>query len=78
MEPTLEVGQRVLVNRFIYHFTDPSHGDIVVFHPSKGADSGMCGALSPRQIQAQARRDVAQDAGAGDISRQNRRADSRV
>ena len=23
MEPTLDVGQRVLVNRFIYHFTDP-------------------------------------------------------
>ena len=23
MEPTLDVGQRVLVNRFLYHFTDP-------------------------------------------------------
>ena len=23
MEPTLDVGQRVLVNRFIYHFNDP-------------------------------------------------------
>ena len=23
MEPTLDVGQRVLVNRFIYHFTNP-------------------------------------------------------
>jgi len=44
MEPTLDIGQRVLVNRFIYHFTDPSIGDIVVFHPPKGADSGTeCG-----------------------------------
>ena len=36
MEPTLDVGQRVLVNRFIYHFTDPAIGDIVVFHPPAG------------------------------------------
>jgi signal peptidase I len=38
MEPTLDIGQRVLVNRFLYHFTDPSIGDIVVFHPPAGAD----------------------------------------
>ncbi len=38
MEPTLDVGQRVLVNRFLYHFTDPSVGDIIVFHPPAGAD----------------------------------------
>ncbi len=44
MEPTLIVGQRVLVNRFIYHFESPSIGDIVVFHPPTGADSGSeCG-----------------------------------
>ena len=44
MEPTLDVGQRVLVNRFLYHFTDPGIGDIVVFHPPKGADTGaQCG-----------------------------------
>jgi signal peptidase I len=48
MEPTLDVGQRVLVNRFIYHFSDPSIGDIVVFHPPKGADQGtICGAPHP-------------------------------
>jgi signal peptidase I len=48
MEPTLDVGQRVLVNRFLYHFTDPSIGDIVVFHPPKGADNGTeCGAPHP-------------------------------
>ena len=38
MEPTLDIGQRVLVNRFIYHFTDPKPGDIVVFHPPKGVE----------------------------------------
>jgi signal peptidase I len=42
MVPTLHVGQRVLTNRLINH---PSVGDIVVFHPPKGADasSPMCG-----------------------------------
>jgi len=44
MEPTLDVGQRVLVNRFLYHFKDPEIGDIVVFHPPAGADgSPRCG-----------------------------------
>jgi signal peptidase I len=38
MEPTLDVGQRVLVNRFIYHFKDPKIGDIVVFHPPAGSE----------------------------------------
>jgi signal peptidase I len=45
MEPTLTVGQRVLVNRFGYRFSDPSIGDIVVFNPPDGAQSGnQCGA----------------------------------
>jgi signal peptidase I len=46
MEPTLDIGQRVLVNRIGMHFGDPSIGDIVVFHPPKGADSpqALCGA----------------------------------
>lgn len=52
MEPTLDVGQRVLVNRFLYHLQDPQRGDIVVFHPPAGADRGgtECGAgHGPRQ-----------------------------
>jgi signal peptidase I len=42
MVPTLDVGQRVLTNRLINH---PSVGDIVVFHPPKGADpqTPVCG-----------------------------------
>jgi signal peptidase I len=43
MVPTLAVGQRVLTNRLINH---PSVGDIVVFHPPRGADPqpAICGA----------------------------------
>jgi signal peptidase I len=47
MEPTLDVGQRVLVSRFNYHFSDPDRGDVVVFHPPKGANSNTCGAQKP-------------------------------
>jgi signal peptidase I len=43
MVPTLEVGQRVLVNRLGPHFGDPGRGDIVVFKPPAGADSQECG-----------------------------------
>jgi signal peptidase I len=44
MIPTLEPGQRVLVERVSYHFTDPDVGDIVVFHPPEGAkDRPVCG-----------------------------------
>jgi signal peptidase I len=46
MEPTLEIGQRILANRFIYHFTDPAVGDIIVFDPPAGAKtpfSATCG-----------------------------------
>jgi signal peptidase I len=49
MEPTLDVGQRVLVNRFIYHFENPGIGDIVVFHPPAGADSGQECGVHPHQ-----------------------------
>ena len=49
MEPTLDIGQRVLVSRVNYHFSDPDRGDVVVFKPPKGADENMCGA--PRQPQ---------------------------
>jgi signal peptidase I len=47
MEPTLDINQRILVNRFIFHFTDPKPGDVVVFHPPAGADHSngdQCGA----------------------------------
>jgi signal peptidase I len=40
MEPTLDVGQRVLVNRLSHRLgSDPSVGDIITFHPPAGADT---------------------------------------
>src|SRR5215212_1850212 len=36
MVPTLRVGDRVLVNKFIYRFTEPERGDIVVFKSVEG------------------------------------------
>jgi signal peptidase I len=47
MEPTLDVGQRVLVSRFNYKLSDPDRGDIVVFHPPEGAASNSCGTQHP-------------------------------
>jgi signal peptidase I len=43
MVPTLQVHQRVLVDRITMHFSDPGRGDIVVFKPPLGADSDQCG-----------------------------------
>ena len=47
MVPTLQVGQRVLVNRIGHSFSEPSVGDVVVFHPPKGAESARCGEAHP-------------------------------
>jgi len=45
MVPTLEINQRVLVNRIGNNFSDPSVGDVMVFHPPTGATNGgqQCG-----------------------------------
>ena len=43
MEPTLSVGQRVLVNRLGMDFGGPSVGEIAVFHPPEGAEQEQCG-----------------------------------
>jgi len=43
MVPTLEIGQRVLVDRVSFRFTDPKRGNIIVFKPPAGADSNSCG-----------------------------------
>ena len=36
MVPTLEVGDRVFVNKFVYRFTEPERGDIIVFRSVEG------------------------------------------
>ena len=48
MVPTLQIGQRVLVNRIGERFTRPEVGDIVVFHPPEGAEQdNTCGEGQP-------------------------------
>jgi signal peptidase I len=56
MVPTLEVGQRVLVNRIGARFGDPEVGDVVVFHPPAGAErDNTCGGGPPPDGQVCAR-----------------------
>jgi signal peptidase I len=46
MEPTLQIGDRVLVNRLSHHLgAQPNVGQIVVFHPPEGAEASppRCG-----------------------------------
>jgi signal peptidase I len=47
MVPTLQVGQRVLVNRLASHFGDYDRGDILVFKPPQGAETNSCGVQQP-------------------------------
>jgi signal peptidase I len=52
MEPTLKVGDRVLVNRFSHRLgAEPKVGQIVVFNPPSGADAmpARCGVVAPVQ-----------------------------
>ena len=65
MEPTLDIGQRVLVNRLSHNLgSDPEIGDVVVFHPPLSAIPGngpectvpqepeqVCPANEPRQAE---------------------------
>ncbi len=44
MVPTLEIGQRVLVNRIGTRFSAPDIGDVTVFHPPAGSETNQCGA----------------------------------
>jgi len=43
MVPTLEIGQRVLVDRISKNFSDYDRDDILVFKPPEGADTNSCG-----------------------------------
>jgi signal peptidase I len=45
MEPTLAIGQRVIVDRLTHRLGSSPHvGDIEVFNPPAGADDEQCGA----------------------------------
>jgi signal peptidase I len=56
MEPTLTVGQRVLVDRLSGNFgDDPEIGDVIVFHPPSSAATGgeklpECGVPNPPDL----------------------------
>jgi signal peptidase I len=52
MEPTLAIGQRVLVDRIGNDFFAPSVGDIVVFHPPADAADQICGDTHEQPGQA--------------------------
>jgi signal peptidase I len=54
MEPTLDVGQRVLVNRIGNRFSNPERGEIMVFHPPIGAESSLQQCGDPDQGQGHA------------------------
>ena len=57
MEPTLKVGDRVLVNKLSYHLHDVHRGDIVVFERPPG-ETGDRGDQGPHQAgHRPARRD---------------------
>jgi signal peptidase I len=43
MEPTLQGGQRVLINRIGMDFSEPHVGEIASFHPPEGAKQQLCG-----------------------------------
>jgi signal peptidase I len=56
MEPTLKVGQRILVDRIATDFSSPHIGEIVVFHPPK--DYGQ-GCVDPNAGESQNGQDSA-------------------
>lgn len=41
MVPTLEVGDRVFVNKFVYRFWEPERGDVIVFRDVEGEDEDL-------------------------------------
>jgi signal peptidase I len=46
MEPTLDVGDRVVVNRLAYRLGDPAHGQVVVFLRPTGVKASGGGPVS--------------------------------
>ena len=47
MVPTLDEGQRILVNRIGERFGDPQNGQIIVFNPPSGAGDGGTTCATP-------------------------------
>jgi signal peptidase I len=53
MLPTLQINQRVLVNRIGTHFSSPGLGDIVVFHPPKNYAGGCANPTEGQRVDGQ-------------------------
>jgi signal peptidase I len=41
MKPSLEDGQRLLVNKVVYRLREPQRGEIIVFHPPSGMHADL-------------------------------------
>ncbi len=50
MEPTLSKGDRIIVNKVSYRLHDVNRGDLVVFHPTRGATTNGIDDLIKRVI----------------------------
>jgi signal peptidase I len=50
MQPTLQVGDMVLVNRFIYRIHPPRRGDVIVFHPPGQGQTPVRGARTEASV----------------------------
>ena len=50
MIPTLEIGDRVLVNKFIYRFEEPERGDVIVFESVEPKPDGSRDDLIKRVV----------------------------
>lgn len=66
MRPTLVEGQRVLVNRIGMDLNGPYVGEIVVFHPPKGAREQRCGPTHYEVTQGGAACDLSNPEEAGE------------
>jgi signal peptidase I len=55
MEPTLKAGERIQVDALAFRTADPKLGEIVVFHPPRGADQAIpvCGVSNEGQGHSQ-------------------------
>lgn len=60
MLPTLQINQRILVDRIGNHFSSPKIGDIIVFHPPKNYAEGCA---DPAEGQEQTGQDAARPCG---------------
>ncbi len=60
MIPTLEINQRILVDRIGTHFSSPQIGDIVVFHPPRNYAEGCA---DPSEGQEQSGQDAPKPCG---------------